>query len=793
MGKVANRPPLSKETPLNPHFGLTADQRDAVMGSIYERGNWLMQRFLLGHLVTALLLATTYQTWRITFIVSAAALLLFYIPLLIAPKSSLTRSACGMALQLFVALHIFQQRGMQEMHLFFFTAFTMMIVYCDWASMWPGALIGLAQRFFFAFLQNTGVDTLFFEEPRVGFTKLWFYFGIAIGHVAICGWWAQMLRNRALQDAAQKLQIAEGRRRVEEQLEAARRSESALQTATRDLLETQRLLQVDIQARQAAQKELREKEEILRSVLSNIGDAVIVADRESRFLVFNPAAEKLFSYTSRTGGVYDWARQFLFFEPSGLSLVGLDKLPISRATRGEVFDDIELMVRKLATGEVFWINVSGRPLRDQSGQLGGGVIVCRDITERKRAEEVLWEKERQLREAQKMEAVGRLAGGVAHDFNNLLTVIAGYSSLLMYDDTLEDSQKSHAEQIQLAAERATALTSQLLTFSRRQVVQHVPVDLNQSVRDIDNMINRLVGEDVELQVSLMAGIGVVRADPGQIAQVIMNLAINARDAMPKGGRLRIETRDVTVDETMLVQLPDINPGRYVMLTVSDTGVGMSKETMSHIFEPFFTTKEKGKGTGLGLSIVYGIVKQGGGHISVESTVGDGSTFTIYFPVTEAVVPQAPEQGEVKRVGGSETILLVEDEAAVRGLVRNVLTDHGYRVLEASCGSEAISVVESCHGRIDMVLSDVVMPGMKGPELVERLGHMIPDACVLYMSGYTDTALDYFREADHSAALLMKPFSLDVLLRKIREVLAAGESRVLPGSVEESIEALKAHL
>ncbi|HYZ85244.1 MAG TPA: ATP-binding protein, partial [Bryobacteraceae bacterium] len=639
MAKASYLPKLPRETPLNPHFGLTVEQREAVLGSIYERGNWLMQRFLLGHLVCALLLATTWGTWRTTFVVSAAALLLFYVPLILAPRSSLTRSACGMALQLFVALHIFQQRGMQEMHLFFFTSFTLMIVYCDWASMWPGALIGLAQRFLFAYLQNTGVNTLFFEEATVGFTKLWFYFGIAIGHVAICGWWAQMLRNRALQDAAQKLQIAEGRRRVEEQLEAARRSETALQSATRDLLETQRLLQVDIQARQAAQKELREKEEILRSVLSNIGDAVIVADRDNRFLVFNPAAEKLFSFHSRSSGVYDWARQFLFFEPTGLSLVGLDRLPITRAIRGEVFDDLELMVRKLATGEVFWINVSGRPLRDQNGQQGGGVIVCRDITERKRAEEVLWEKERQLREAQKMEAVGRLAGGVAHDFNNLLTVIAGYSNLLMYDDTIEEDQRSHAEQIQLAAERATALTSQLLTFSRRQVVQQVPVNLNQSVREIETMLGRLVGEDVQLAVTLDSNIGVVNADPGQIAQVVMNLAINARDAMPQGGRLSLETRDVTVGESPLVQFPDLTPGRYVMLTVSDTGVGMSDETMSHIFEPFFTTKEKGKGTGLGLSIVYGIVKQGGGHIGVESSLGEGSTFTIYLPVVEQAMVQ----------------------------------------------------------------------------------------------------------------------------------------------------------
>ena len=761
-------PPILRE---ENDLALSSTQIEEVMARIYERGNWLMKRFVLGHLLIALVLSTAYKTYAVTAIVGLFAFLLFFVPVTFIPKSSITRVLCGISLQIFVALHIYQMHGIAEMHLFFFTAFTMMIVYYDWASMLPGALLIMAQRFAFAVLHNSGYNLYFFEKPYVEFRELWFYFAIAIGHVAICGWWAQLLRKQALNDAQQQQQIAESRKQIEEQLVITRNSEAALQEATRNLLSTQHLLEIDIQARQHAQQTLREKEEILRSVLSNLVDAVIVADKDNRFLVYNPAAERMFGPQMPDIPATEWAQEYVFSRAGTSTVMSSDEMPLARAMKGHDVDDMELLVQMPTTAESFWITVNARPLRDYRGKVCGGVLVCRDLTERKLAEEALYESEKQLRQAQKMEAVGRLAGGVAHDFNNLLTVIAGYSNLLFYDPNCNDEQRDHAEQIQQAAERAAALTGQLLTFSRKQVVRNRAVHLNTTLEGIGNMLRRLAGEDIELIYRLNPELGAVIADPGQIEQVIMNLAINARDAMLGGGKLLFETRNVVVDSSRLAHNPEIEPGLYALLTVTDSGCGMSAETQTQIFEPFFTTKEKGKGTGLGLSIVYGIVQQSGGYITVTSRVGYGSTFAIYLPLsTEEVVVIEPEITVAAFTGGTETILLVEDEPAVRLLVRNVLAQHGYRVLEASCGAEALSICESYQGPVHLVLTDVVMPGLKGPELVDRLRRRIPNARILYISGYTDNAIEYFRHAEDNNAFLAKPFSLDEVLKKVREVL-----------------------
>ena len=761
-------PPILRE---ENDLALSSIQIEEVMARIYERGNWLMKRFVLGHLLIAVVLSTAYKTWIPTAIVGSFAFLLFYIPVTFLPRSSITRVLCGISLQTFVALHIYQMHGIAEMHLFFFTAFTMMIVYYDWASMLPGALLIIAQRFVFAVLHNSGYNLYFFEKPYVEFRELWFYFAIAISHMVICGWWAQLLRKQALNDAQQQRQIADSRKQIEEQLTITRNSETALQEATRDLLSTQHLLEVDIQVRQHAQQTLLEKEEILRSVLSNLVDAVIVADQDNRFIVYNPAAQRMFGLQVPDIPATDWAQEYVFSRAGTSTIMSPEEMPLARAMKGHDVDDMELLVQMPTTAESFWITVNARPLRDHRGKVCGCVLVCRDLTERKLAEEALYESEKQLRQAQKMEAVGRLAGGVAHDFNNLLTVIAGYSNLLFYDPKCNDEQRDHAEQIQQAAERAAALTGQLLTFSRKQVVRNRAVHLNTTIEGIGNMLRRLAGEDVELVYRLNPELGAVIADPGQIEQVIMNLAINARDSMPGGGKLIFETRNAVVDSSRLAHNPEIEPGAYALLTVTDSGCGMSAETQAQIFEPFFTTKEKGKGTGLGLSIVYGIVQQSGGYITVTSREGHGSTFAIYIPLsTEEVVVLEPEITVAAFTGGTETILLVEDEAAVRLLVRNVLTQHGYRVLEASCGAEALSICESYQGPVHLVLTDVVMPGLKGPELVDRLRRRIPNSRVLYISGYTDNAIEYFRHAEHNNAFLAKPFSLDEVLKKVREVL-----------------------
>ena len=392
--------------------------------------------------------------------------------------------------------------------------------------------------------------------------------------------------------------------------------------------------------------------------------------------------------------------------------------------------------------------------------------------ERARTEGVLRETEAQLRQAQKMEAVGRLAGGMAHDFNNLLTVIRGYSELFLGRLGPTDDMRKDMEEVKKAADRASGLTRQLLAFSRRQFIAAKVLDLNALVANMDGMLRRLIGEDiVELSAELDSSAGAIKADPGQIEQVIMNLVVNAHDAMPQGGRLTIETRNVTIGEEVRLDAVGVAPGSYVLLAVCDTGHGMDAETRSHLFEPFYTTKEKGKGTGLGLSTVYGIVKQSGGSITVESAPGRGTTFRIYFPRFEQEVPGAVAGVEaIDPARGRETILLVEDEPSVRGLVHETLRLHGYTVLEARHGIEALLTSAKYVGPIHLLLTDVVMPQMSGPEVAEKILTVRPGIKVLYMSGYPDHPVFDQGGVSRQTGFLPKPFSPHVLAQKVREVL-----------------------
>jgi len=392
--------------------------------------------------------------------------------------------------------------------------------------------------------------------------------------------------------------------------------------------------------------------------------------------------------------------------------------------------------------------------------------------ERTKAVKALHQAEAQLRQSQKMEAVGRLAGGVAHDFNNLLTVIRGYSELVLSRLPAGDPSKRELEEVKKAADRAAGLTGQLLAFSRRQFVATKIVDVNALVANMDGMLRRLLGEDIiELCSELDPDLGSIKADPGQIEQIVMNLAVNARDAMPTGGRLTVETRNVSIRKKLLRDMLVLEKGEYVLLAVKDTGHGMDEETQSHIFEPFFTTKGKGKGTGLGLSTVYGIVKQSGGVIGVESKVGSGTTFKIYFPRVDGTA----ENGVVdvpsgESVQGRETILLVEDEPAVRGLVHETLRLQGYTVLEARHGIEALLAGTKHLGTIHLLLTDVVMPQMSGPEVAEKLCSLRPDMKGLYMSGYPDHPVFSQGGIKRDTAFLQKPFTPTALAEKVREVL-----------------------
>jgi two-component system cell cycle sensor histidine kinase/response regulator CckA len=384
--------------------------------------------------------------------------------------------------------------------------------------------------------------------------------------------------------------------------------------------------------------------------------------------------------------------------------------------------------------------------------------------------------ERQLRHSQRLEAVGRLAGGVAHDFNNLLSVIIGFGDLALQQTEKDTPLRSDIEEIRKAADGAARLTRQLLEFSRRQLLRPQALDLNALISNLNNMLRRLIGEDIDLHLTLQPGLGVVEADPGLIEQVVMNLAVNARDAMPSGGRLGIETADVEIDQPTPAMPPGIKPGRYVILAVHDTGVGMDRNVQEHLFEPFFTTKEPGKGTGLGLSTVYGIVKQSGGEIWFRSEPGRGTTFTIYLPRVAAAPKTA---GAValpqSSVNGTATILLVEDDDSVRAMAREILRRTGYKVIEARSPAQAISITERASFHYDLLLTDVVMPEMSGPDLAERLTRRSPGLRVLFMTGYVDDSVLRTSHLNSGLRLLQKPLTADSLVQGVRTALGTGSS------------------
>jgi len=378
-----------------------------------------------------------------------------------------------------------------------------------------------------------------------------------------------------------------------------------------------------------------------------------------------------------------------------------------------------------------------------------------------------------------MEAVGRLSGGIAHDFNNILGVMIGYTDILDMHLREDDPLRKTVEEIRKTGQRAAALTRQLLAFSRRQVLEPKVLDLNAVVTEIEKMLHRLIGENIELKTILAPSLGRLLADQGQIEQVILNLAVNGRDAMPKGGKLTIETANVVLDDTTIRHMPTAQPGDYVMLSVSDTGIGMDPQTRAKIFEPFFTTKEAGKGTGLGLATIYDVVKRSEGHIWVYSELGKGSVFKVYFPRVQASAPATAAEARRFQSGvGSETILVVEDDEALREVTRDLLVQSGYSVLQASSGEQALQVVERHRGLVHLLLADVVMPGMSGAALAAELTHSHPEMNVLYMSGYTDETIVRNGVLEPGIVLLEKPFTREALIGKVRDAL--GQPLAAPG-------------
>ncbi len=501
---------------------------------------------------------------------------------------------------------------------------------------------------------------------------------------------------------------------------------------------------------------LRRSEARYRSLVQSSVYGIYRSSLEGRFLDINLALITMLGYES--------AEQVLLLDPEKDVFAHPPEHArlIDEFRRTGRLDGIEVKWKR-KDGSTITVRISGRAVSSADEPADVLEAIAEDVTDRRALED-------QFRQAQKMEAVGRLAGGVAHDFNNLLMVISGYAEVILARLPLDHPLHEKGRAIQLAADRATTLTRQLLAFSRKQLLELKVVDVNAIVQDMERLLRPLIGENIELVTVLSPTAAHTRADAGQLEQVLMNLVVNAKDAMPGGGKLTIQTQTIVMDESQRRGQQFIRPGVYVMLSVSDTGMGMDKETQSRIFEPFFTTKEKGKGTGLGLSTVYGIVKQSGGYVMVQSEQGRGTAFHIYLPQVEGTAEKNSPPAPDPALGGTETVLLVEDEESVRQLVRDTLSAKGYRVLEADGGEAGLAEAARHQGKIDLVITDVVMPGMSGRELVKQLALSRPEAKVLYLSGYTEDAIVSDGSIESGTAFLQKPFSLQSLSRKVREVL-----------------------
>jgi two-component system, cell cycle sensor histidine kinase and response regulator CckA len=523
-----------------------------------------------------------------------------------------------------------------------------------------------------------------------------------------------------------------------------------------DIAERTRLEQL----RRQAEEELKLSEANFRSLVQNAPFGICRSSGDAdRFLTVNPALVRILGYSSEQELLPLRLSEDVYLRPGDRYLV------LKAAAESDRFEVATDWKRSDATP--IKVRISGRKFGEAAGEGNVFEAIVEEITERYTLEE-------QLRQAQKMEAIGRLAGGVAHDFNNLLGVILGHAELLMATPEQKDTHYRHAEAVRHAAQHAASLTAQLLAFSRRQVLQVAMIDLNDVVSQTGTMVRRIIGEDIKIRTHSGANLGKVKADPTQLQQVILNLAANARDAMPQGGIITMETAHVELDAEYIKSHKDASVGPWVMLAISDTGVGVDKETQTRIFEPFFTTKGLGRGTGLGLASVYGIIRQVGGLIYVYSEVGQGTTFKIYLPQVLEPREEAKEAHPVRpgAQAGSETILLVEDSTELRDLTREFLELFGYSVLEAENSGVGISKAMGYRGTIHLLITDVVLPGQSGPQLAAALAKTRPEMRVLYVSGYTENAIVHHGLLDPGITFLQKPYSRDGLIRKVREVLVS---------------------
>ncbi len=548
-------------------------------------------------------------------------------------------------------------------------------------------------------------------------------------------------------------------------IRGSRRSSRVLQDSLSATRATNESLEAAVAERTehlvAAHEELRHSTDVLQNTFNSIAEAVLVLGAKGDILLANPAAEKMLRYR-RGMHVLELRRLSVAYRADGSTRLTVDEMPSTRVLRGEPFDEQEIFIRPSDDRDPLHLVVSGRPLRDATGAISGAALVYHDISP--------WrETERKLLQSQKLDAIGKLTGGVAHDFNNMLTVITGTTETLVAGLAHQPMLQKTAEVIDQAAERCSELIQHLLAFARRQPLQPRNVDVNSTVLDIAKLLRPTLGEQIEINSILEQEVATSHIDASQLANSLLNMAINARDAMPNGGKLLLETRNVILDEAYAQANPDVSPGPYVMLAVTDTGTGMSKEVQDQVFEPFFTTKDVGKGSGLGMSMVYGFVRQSGGHIKIYSELGHGTTIRLYLP---------PGRGQAEATTamvatpsrGNETILVVEDDALVRNFVSTQLQSLGYRTVAAADGPAALAIVD--HGeRFDLLFTDVILPGgMTGRQLADEVAKRRPGTKVLYTSGYTDNAIVHQGRLDAGVLLLTKPYRMSGLAEMIRRAL-----------------------
>jgi len=689
------------------------------MDGIYARGDRLMLWFLVGHMALAVLFAFYHQTWIQTWAIGGGSLVAFAVISTLWPRTFFTRAFAGIAQQAFVALHIYQMYGQSEQHFWYFTAFTMMIVYQDWVCMWPGALLIIVQHSIFAGLHNAGYPVHFFPEPYVGFTKLLFHFGIALVQVAICGYWAHLLREQTLSDAWRRLQL----------------SDSALRH---------------------------------RAILDNVPDAMWVKDIQGRYTAVNEAFARIFqrpreAFEMLTAGD---------IVSADAALMSTDQETRALADRKPVTVEREFTV----DGRLLAMDTTVSPVLDAHGNAIGTTGISRDITDRKRSEAERRHTEGQLRHAQKLESLGVLAGGIAHDFNNLLAEILGNAELARRDLAPDSPTLALFNDIEASAMRAVELTRQMLAYSGKSQLESRPLDLSQIVDVMSDALRKSISPKADLQLQLATGLPLVEADLAQIQQVVTNLVINASEALKDGvGTITVRTERADITAGQLSQLEaqgELREGTFVVIEVSDTGEGMFADTKEKMFDPFFTTKFVGRG--LGLPAVLGILRGHHGAIIANTTVGRGTTIRVLFPALAAPAAQPPAPARTNDEAGVERaqdlVLVVDDEPGVRRTAARILEHAGFAVLTAADGVEGLAMVNERRGSIALVLLDMLMPRLSGIDALVAMRDVMPDLPIVLTSGFTgDGTIDRL-ETFELVKFIQKPYRMNDLIAMVRSLI-----------------------